>query len=225
MSIKRTGAVSVEYEGKIFLFGGKQNREYSLSTECYNILTNTWSTLSTTFESGYPSGALIGNNFYITGGDTSNGRVNLHKCYNLLTHTWTTKSNMEYSCYFHGCKTSGNGFFIFGGSASANEGNTLSVTKYYNASTNTWTTKASMPVANYAFGSGILGDGNIYCFGGMNGNKAIFKYDTTLNEWSLIGELPTEMKEVSCIEYYDKIFVIGGFNENNNYFYNIQCFE
>ena len=46
LSIKRGGAVSTVYEDKIYLFGGKQNREYSLNTECYNTLTNTWTTMS-----------------------------------------------------------------------------------------------------------------------------------------------------------------------------------
>lgn len=225
LSIKRGGAISTVYEDKIYLFGGKQNREYSLNTECYNTLTNTWTTMSNAWETTYSAGALIGNNFYITGGDTKDGKVNLHKCYNLITNTWTTKSNMEYSSYSHGCKASGNGFFVFGGSTKTDEAGVSSATKYYNISTNTWTTKSNMPIANYGFGSAILGDGNIYCFGGLRGKKTFYKYDTTLNEWSLIGELPSQMMEVSTVEYHDKIFVIRGYDENYNSFDNILCFE
>ena len=226
LSIERVGAVSIAYEDKVYLFGGKRKSEYSLSTECYNTLTNTWTTLQNTFETCYASGALVGNNFYITGGSTSDGKTNIHKCYNLITNTWTTKNNFEYKTIFHGCKAKEDGFFVFGGDMVINKENTLSRgTKYYNVSTNTWTTKADMPIENSGFGSAILGDGNIYCFGGMNGGKNIYKYDTTSNEWSLIGELPTKMMEVSSVEYNDKIFAIGGCDENYHSFYNIQCFE
>lgn len=86
----------------------------------------------------------------------------------------------------------------------------------YDMSANTWTTIAPMPVgSDRQYATAFTHLNSFYVFSGAGYSNAVFtdlqRYDVTTNTWTTLASKPGNgLIGASCLEYGDKVIVVGG---------------
>ncbi len=173
----RDYAVIGAINGKLYVHGGSSSTVYG-ETYCYDILTNTWSSVATGPVKARHAGCVINNELYVMGGIINNGNTvtNVLSKYNPTTNTWTTLAAGPRALQiFAGCNMGGR-FYISGGrDGGATYYDNVSV---YDPITDDWDEAATLPVA--IRGRGIASVGNaIYTLGG---NNSVGTYTSAVNK-------------------------------------------
>lgn len=215
MSMGRGAITSVIVDDNIYVSNGYQetggNANY---IEKYNITDNKWNVLNTTLiPKRYANSETYNNKIYIF-----NGWGNSHlEIVDLETYK-VTKGAVNRSYTGHAGSAIHNGkIYVFGGSGLNGAATTSFSNKfqYYDIASDTWHPLPNMPTARETKGK-IVND-KLYVIGGFNGtpSRLINVYDLNTNLWTDQYTMPAGISGHSLAVSGDKIFIVGGFNNQN----------
>jgi len=197
-------------DGKIYTIGGGSStinvdrcNAVSSYVECYDPVTNTWSTKAD-MPTPYHSAAAVvvdGKIYVIGGGRPANnpvtGASNLNQCYDPVTNTWSNKTAMPTPVFAHAAVVMDGKIYAIGGGTSGGSNNIQLVTsnanQCYDPEVNTWSSLGVMPVGRRALAAAVVGD-KIYVIGGGNSsNDAIRdteRYDiaVSMKQFPVLGQ-------------------------------------
>jgi hypothetical protein len=215
MTKSRSHAAAATVGDNIYVIGGMNgaNGRSGGDNECYNTITNTWTTKTAGYGSMDTFYGVVNGNIYrsgLRGYNTYHGLNN--SCYNVSTDTWTDKANLPQSRGSGGKSfVINNKYYCVGGYYS----NYTQTNYCYDESTNTWTTKQDMPSVpsqnNSAMGVYnnkfyLIDSGNLYVYNPSSNTWTSETMSTSYANGNTYGH--------SCIG--NKIYLRG-----SNVYYNI----
>lgn len=207
------GASLVEYNGKLYKYGGYANVTNAFYV--FDIATSGWTTMAGgPLAVGYHGAAICDGKMYIYGGRTSSGRVNILYEYNIATNTWLQKADgpgvrdfptlIEYNGYL----------YMFGGDS--NGSTFLKDTWRYNPNTNNWTQLANCPGAGRREHTAIEYDGKMYIFGGWHNTynylNDLWEYNIATNSWQQKSSHSVSRCGHGATILEDIMYIFGGYN-------------
>lgn len=237
----------VYVRGKIYVVAGHTNAGTTSNTNyCYDIASNSWSTLAPLTRStlAYQAGAWRDSLVYIIGGTTAGaggGETGVN-VYNPFTNTWAAATSLPE----HG--DMGSAVIV---------GDTIYITNAYNRASNavwangrkgainpaspttiTWSNMPARPYTSLCSGSAAL-QGRVYCIGGFAGGSAVtgraWYYDIatgTITEMTALPNPPYTSGLARCHfavgrEGGGELYVVAGDANGdwavpNNYYYRMQ---
>jgi N-acetylneuraminic acid mutarotase len=215
VSAGRGGVTSVIVNDDIYVSNGYQEKASDAKyIEKYNITDNSWTVLnSTLLPKRFANSETYNNKIYIF-----NGWGNSHlEILDLATNT-ITKGAVNRSYTGNSGSAIHNGkIYVFGGSGLNGAAKTTFSNKfqYYDIASNTWNPLPNMPTARETKGK-IVND-KLYVIGGFNGtpSRMINVYDLNTNVWVDQYTMPAAISGHSLAVSGDKIFIVGGFNNQS----------
>lgn len=196
-------------DGKLYALGGhiSPTSSYDL-VEAYDPISNTWEIKPSLSETsfGQATTTFQGKIFVIGGHDLSKVEI-----FDPNSNEWTTGTQIPVETRYSSAVSVGGKIFLCGGRES---NNILDEVYSFDFVANSWSPKASMlkPRAGHR---SIEFRGQIWSIGsdGEDG-RTVEIYDLQENTWSYGPSLNTGRSGFSCWTWKNKIFVAGGFNEN-----------
>lgn len=164
----RKGGVSCVVDNKIYVLCGDvkvgKYLEPTNINECYDPITNTWTTKTQvpTSKTNFTACQLSGKIYIFGGFSNSGGVLNTNECYDPITDTWVTKASMPEPVHSLCCTTMNGIAYVFGGN---NAFNPLPTTRTYNPITEQWTQLTNTP-RNIRNGTVSAIGGCMYIIGG-----------------------------------------------------------
>lgn len=215
MSVGRGATASVIVNDNMYVSNGYQEKASDAKyIEKYSITDNRWSVLnSTLLPKRFANSETYNNKIYIF-----NGWGNSHlEIVDLATNT-ITKGAVNRSYTGNAGSAIHNGkIYVFGGSGLNGAATTVFSNKfqYYDIASNTWNPLPNMPTAREAKGK-IVND-KLYVIGGFNGtpSRLINVYDLNTNLWIDKYTMPVGISGHSLAVSGNKIFIVGGFNNQS----------
>jgi N-acetylneuraminic acid mutarotase len=227
---RRDLATSV-VNGIIYAIGGRGEGGIELSTvEAYDPVRDMWverSNMPT--ERGALSACAVNGIVYAIGGEIQGIRggqiqgigTSAVEAYNPVTGTWVKKSNMSIMRGWVSASVVNGKIYVFGG-AGGDELVSMSVVEEYDPQTNKWTKKAVMPFPRYGLTTSVV-NAQVYVIGGSETGgfvmpkpvSAVDVYDPATDTWTEnVTQMPTPRWSLSSNVIDGKIYVIGGFDDN-----------
>ena len=152
------------------------------------------------------------NSFYVFGGLNQSTVLDTTYIYNVGTNTWTTGAPMPAARYFPNVAYYGGKIFVIGGHGGSSEANQ---TWEYDPVANTWNTaRADIPVAMGGSATGVV-EHFIYLISHLNGGAGStlhYRYDISLNTWTLMAPAPAIVYEPVGATIGRQVYVVGGPN-------------
>lgn len=212
MSAGRGAVTSVIVDDNIYVNNGYQEKGGDAKyIEKYNITDNSWSILnSTLLTKKFANSETYDNKIYIF-----NGWGNSHlEIVDLATNTITKGAvNRSYTGNAGSALYNGK-IYVFGGSGLNGAKSTVfsNQFQYYDIASNTWNPLPNMPTARETKGK-IVND-KLYVIGGFNGtpSRLINVYDLKTNLWTNQYTMPAGIYGHSLAVSGNKIFIVGGVN-------------
>lgn len=162
---------------------------------------------------GAATSVIVNDNIYVANGYTADKEVNYIEKYNITDNRWSILNSGLIPKRFANSEVYNNKIYIFNGLGNCR-------LEILDLATNTITQGAMNPY--YAGGSGsAIHNGKIYVFGGSGLNGApIYSdkfqyYDIASDTWHSLPDMPVG-KETKGKIVNNKLYVIGGFNENSS---------
>ncbi|MCW1960551.1 Kelch repeat-containing protein [Chryseobacterium viscerum] len=162
---------------------------------------------------GAIASVIVHDNIYVSNGYTADNEVNYIEKYNITDNSWSILNTTLSPKRFANSEAYNNKIYIFNGLGNCH-------LEIVDLETNTVTEGAINPY--YAGGSGsVIYNGKIYVFGGSGLNGApIYSdkfqyYDIASDTWHSLPDMPIA-KETKGKVVNNKLYVIGGFNENSS---------
>jgi N-acetylneuraminic acid mutarotase len=205
---------------KIYAIGGYYEEgefpplyyRYTLATvECYDPITDTWSTLADmpTPRYGLAAGVVNGKIYAIGGNSNDSIELNVTEEYNPDTNAWVTKAPMPTSRDGLAAAVVNNRIYAIGGWS----GGSTDVIEEYDPGINTWKMKNPMPTARFYFATGVINN-KIYAVGGSPGGggreDSNEEYDPETNSWLEKVPIPTARGLLAIGVVDDLLYAIGG---------------
>ncbi|XP_077993819.1 kelch-like protein 7 [Glandiceps talaboti] len=189
--------------------------------DCYNITTQSYSSLSQKLEVPRDclAAAACKGKLYITGGTTNHGS-SAQKCtdvYEPLKDRWFSKQPMFYARYDHAMVECNGWLYVCGGGAGGgSNGRPLkSCEKFYSGPNilmnNRWAEIAPMNCARRGLGLAVA-KGLMYAIGGYDENgthDTVECYDPRQNQWKMVAKLPWKLRNVKCAVLNDVIYILA----------------
>lgn len=226
MPTPRYDASCAVLNGRIYVFGGRQNGEYPYqplpTVEEYDPGADTWRAVadlpSPRFET---AAAAIGGKIFVVGGlPTTITWLQTNDCFdptNGPLGTWTTTTNMPTGRGGLMAAAIDSSMYAVGGGSAA-QGNYIGTNEEYaplaGGCTGSWTARATMPTSR-GYAAIAVANRRVYVFGGYsfgsyyNVNE---EYDPSNNTWTTRAPMPTTRSAVNAVAVGGKIYVIGGWN-------------
>ncbi len=165
--------------------------------------------------------AVVDGKIYAFGGISGQkGRFAIVEEYDPVSDMWVRKADMPIARGI-ACANAVNGkIYVIGGIEQGAPWNATTRVEEYDPKIDTWSRRADMPTARYFFGSGVV-DGKIYAIGGLPrpfgqapNLSAVEEYDPLTDTWIKKKNMPTSRAMMSTAAVDGKIYVIGGYLEN-----------
>lgn len=197
---------------KIHVIGGSYRFN---SHNCYDTVSNTWTTKASYPESLGTSNAtatLHNNTIYVIGGSyAQNGRGNF--AYDTVSNTWTEKLSHKFEKSDHSATLIGDLIYCIGGWDSS-ASRPFDSNDVYSISSNTWSTRTK-PNSDFACHTATLYGNSIYILGGIGRSaiprKDILVYNTNTG-WTYEKDTLFEKVTNACAELVgNTIYYIGGY--------------
>lgn len=210
----RRYAETVEYNGNIYIFGGRLENTIYDNAECYNIETGDVIELPNMPVPKYQFKIdVIGGKIYCFGGITKeNGKFaysDTVEIYNPQSNSWEINEDIKMTRKrgeFGSVRVGDEIYFISGGVDYIN--NLDNLVEAYNIKTNTWETKSKAPFSKSGF-STYYYDGKIYCDGGYSRSYERYIYDIKSDSWTTeYSPLADDYSRSAILKDY--AFFIGG---------------
>lgn len=210
-----TGSTSVEYNGKVYIFGGGETASSEINDLWeYDIVNGTWLQLT--------SGATARRNMtsveyngkmYIFGGDDGTTRLNDLWEYDIANDTWLQlTSGATPREYAVSVEYSGK-MYVFGGSNGATRFNDL---WEYDIANDTWLQLTSGATGRNGMTS-IEYNGKMYIFGGSDFTtnlNDLWEYDIANDTWLQLTSGATPRFLATAVEYNGKMYVFAGLDSS-----------
>lgn len=199
----------------------------SMSLDAFSIAVaqNPWSQLPSMQVSRHaPSAAAEGGKVYVSGGFNNNGgNLATLEEYDVGAGAWSTKASMQIGRRGHSSHVIDSVLYVIGGENSGE----MSSVEAYDIATNLWSNKAPLTVER-SFHSSCVYGGNIYVFGGFTEDgvpnvthtqslATVEMYDPNTNTWIAKSSMAQNNWGMSCAIVNDKIYVLGGANNEFGY--------
>ncbi|WP_089744226.1 Kelch repeat-containing protein [Chryseobacterium taihuense] len=215
MSMGRGAISSVIVDDNIYVSNGYKSTDgFANFTEKYSIKDNRWSIInSKLLPRKFANSETYNNKIYIF-----NGWGNSHLEILDLETNKITKGAVNRAYTGNAGSAIHNGkIYTFGGSGLNNAATTVFSDRfqYYDIASDTWHPLPNMPNAREARGK-IVND-KLYVIGGFNGtsSRLVNVYDLTKNEWTEQYTMPAAISGHSLAVSGTKIFIAGGYNNQN----------
>lgn len=178
----------------------------------------------------FAGGALIGDELYVIGGDSTAGPRTVAEIYDMRGDIWRAAPALPAGLQQFGVAEYGGKLYIsggyeappaqrpelgtFGDAAAAlpqDEGGDTARTWTYDPQVGTWIPAAAMPGARAGHGFVTIGS-KIYALGGRgSGVSRVWVYDPAENSWSATGDaMPSPRVAAAYVEADGRIYAIGG---------------
>ncbi|MCD1118593.1 Kelch repeat-containing protein [Chryseobacterium turcicum] len=215
MSMRRGAISSTIIDDNIYVSNGYKDTDGNATIiEKYSIKDNRWSIInSTLLPKRFANSETYDNKIYIF-----NGWGNSHlEIIDLETHKKTKGAvNRTYTGNAGSAIHNGK-IYTFGGSGLNNAATTVFSDRfqYYDIASDTWHSLPDMPTAREARGK-IVND-KLYVIGGFNGtsSRLVNVYDLNKNRWTEQYTMPAAISGHSLAVSGHKIFIAGGYNNQN----------
>lgn len=215
----RGGAVSEVIDGKVYIFGDTLDTGGAI--DCFDISTQTASTLSATFPwsvLNYFAYGTVGSKVYVLGGYGYKGSWNMQTaiyCFDAETETTTTLSfSMPQTVWKMGCATVGGKIYMFGGSDKYSSGSPITTIYCFDVETETLTTLPNvLPYTAYGQSASVNGD-TVYLIGGTVGTirkKDVTAFNVKTGDISVIAtfnNLDIACSSMSAV-WGDHLYIFG----------------
>ncbi|CAF1136653.1 unnamed protein product [Adineta steineri] len=171
------------------------------STELYNPLRGTWTTMGSMNVARvfYTAATLANGSVLVAGGYFSNGlhfpELNSTELYNPLRGTWAMTGNMNVGRKYHTASTLANGSVLVTGGLRGSAA--LRSAELYNPSTGTWTTTRNMDITRFFHTASTLADGSVLVAGGEIFHDYLDRaefYNPLTDTWTTTGLMNVERK-------------------------------
>ena len=216
MPTARSGLALTVYENNVCAIGGKTTEDVTGAVECFDIPSNTWTTLaSKPTPVQYASAVLIGGLIYVPGGQLASGEVtNVLEIYNPRQDTWSQGTALPMKVSAYAMVAYEGRLFLFGGWDGKKY---LRSVFEYDPTLKTWRSLPDMPTARGFQGAAVAGQ-KIFVIGGFDGKKALVvneiflpdKADDPIKAWNKAAPLPEGTYAMGIASLTDRIFIIGG---------------
>ncbi|XP_035204652.1 kelch domain-containing protein 3-like isoform X2 [Stegodyphus dumicola] len=233
---KRYGHAVVEYKGKIYLWGGRNDLNASNILHCFDVDDRSWSIPVTGGNipksvDGH-SACVIGDYMYIFGGYEEEAEKLVQTLYRLNFNTFNWEEVITFgdppsSRDFHTASAIGNCIYIFGGRSSENMLNGQIEPEFYcnkivylNTQSMKWVTPEvyGIPPCGRRSHSAAVYENELYIIGGYNAltqehHNDIYKFSPEKNAWIEMhakGDGPCpRRRHCSCV-VGNRLFLFGG---------------
>ena len=165
---------------------------------------------------GYITANAVNGRIYIIGGD-SNGTIN--EAYDPATDSWITKAPMPTGSYGYASAVVDNKIYLIDSN----------LNQIYNVETDTWSQGASPPSrVGYGAAGATTGENalkRIYVLSEYSWEKGLCLnqvYDPQHDSWGVGDAVPTTRRGLAVAVANDILYVIGGFTETFDMFWNSQ---
>ena len=217
MPTARSGLAVASQENQIYAIGGETKVGVTSVVERYDLVTNTWTGLSSKPTAVTDvSAAVVGGRIYVPGGRLASGEVtNILEIYDPRLDLWEQGTALPIAISAYALVAFEGKLYLFGG---WNGEHFLASVYEYNADENTWRTRAPMPTARAYAGAAVAG-GKIYVLGGTDGKSALADNEEYLPDrdtWSPRAQLPTRRYAMGVASIADIIYVVGGIVETDS---------
>jgi N-acetylneuraminic acid mutarotase len=217
------------YHNKIYCIGGSISSGVTGINEVYDPTTDTWEN-----KTSMPTARILGpanvagGKIYLIGG-LPNGTLN--EVYDPATDTWTTKAPIPIAA---GAASGvfNNKIYFVGGFFDADY-SAASMTQIYDPITDTWSLGTPPPtfflIGSAGVTSGAMAPKRIYVFDSPYGDIAAMPndplytnqvYDPEIDSWTFGVDMPTPRQYFGVAVVNDLLYVIGGFTETFDMFWN-----
>ena len=214
----RAGHASCVVDGRIYVFGGDEGRNWIADVEVYDPVSDTWSIRSQIpGEGGCPHGigllacCSVGGKVYLMGG--LGPEQNTVREYDPTSDTWSFRASMNVGRYMAASCVVNGKIYVIGGCLNRERppnDTPLASVEEYDPLTDAWLLKASMPTRRYAMACCALG-GRIYVFGGDGTDEApVEVYDPATDTWSTLRSMPSGMNRFGCGVIEGLVYLVGG---------------
>ncbi len=202
-------------DGKIYVFGGRDNNNNLTSGERYDPSANSWSSITpmtTERNFGRAVGDSNGNIYIIGGKNGANVPIDTVLKYSIASNSYTTVANLPVALtHIAVAIDSNNNIYVVGGlNASNSDVNTV---YKYNPVVNEWTTIANMSVTRSLAGAAVI-EGFLYIYGGGNANNAYLSSGEKLNlansNFSPMASDVGVRNHTFVLDKQGRLYVIGG---------------
>lgn len=206
----------------LYVIGGY---DYPTLVETYNIVTKSWSELSSLNIGRCECEAIeLNGKIYVIGGgpeSTSGNTLSSVECYDPGTKSWSTVSPMHNGRSRFAIAKFNNKIYVFGGTITTpfpSQG-VLSSVEEYDPNTDTWTEKSAMPTARASLYASVINN-KIYVVDGQGSGDAeddtvrsvIEVYDPAADTWDSVGTVPDGHSHGfgSSVTLDNKLYILGG---------------
>lgn len=219
----RKNHTAAAVDGRIYLFGGDDNRQTLGAVDVYDTGSGTWSTLAWPMPAprSFARAAALDDDVYVTGGGGGSRRVDILQT---STGDWSRGPDMLTARSGHGAAAVNGKIYVMGGS-DVNDGHQwpqpLAAVEELDPSTGAWVRKTDMPSPRLGFASAVV-NGVIYLVGGyiQSGTNApydiapsMLAYDPASDTWTTdLPDMPTRRGEPKAVEIDGVMYVTGGGN-------------
>ncbi|WP_131430852.1 Kelch repeat-containing protein [Chryseobacterium formosense] len=215
MSMRRGAVTSAIAGDNIYVSNGYKDSDGNATIiEKYSIKDNRWSVINSSLvPKRFANSETYNNKIYIF-----NGWGNSHlEIVDLETHK-VTKGAVNRAYTGNAGSAIHNGkIYVFGGSGLNNAATTVFSDRfqYYDIASDTWNPLPNMPTARETRGK-IVND-KLYVIGGFNGtsSRLVNVFDLNKNEWTEQYTMPAAISGHSLAVSGNKIFIAGGYNNQN----------
>ncbi|ABS64387.1 Kelch repeat protein [Parvibaculum lavamentivorans DS-1] len=176
----------------------------------------------------FAGGALVGNELYVIGGDSTSGPRNVAEIYDMRGDIWRASPGLPVGLQQFGIAELNGKLYVSGGYEApqagrpefgafgeilppTTEGGDTAQTWIYDPQIGTWVNGPQLPAARAGHGAAVV-DGKIYTLGGRGSDaQRVLVYDPGSNRWSATGEaMPAPRVAAATVAVGDRIYVIGG---------------
>ena len=213
----RERSTAIEYNGKMYIFGGFGGGGAINDIWEYDISGNSWTQLTSGATARRGHSAIInGDKMYIFGGQLSGGgSTNTIYEYDITGDSWTVKTSGATARFWHSAIEHNGRMYIYGGTPNASA--YLNDVYEYDISGDSWTAKSTSGPTKGAH-SAILHNKRMYAFGGYNGSadvNDVYEYNIGADSWSAKTSGASIRDSHSAIEYNGKMYIFGGWDGFN----------
>ena len=209
--VGRVNASAVEYNGKIYVFGGlKFPSPHVNELWEYDIAGNSWTQLTSGATARESHSAVVHNGkMYIYGGRITGTYHDSVYEYDIAEDSWTQKTSGQQR-RGHSAVVQDGKMIVFGGHIG---GTTYNTVYEYDIAGDSWTQKTSGATIRLDH-SAVVQDGKMYVFGGYDGSPRddVWEYDITGDSWTQKTSGATTRANHTAVVHLGKMYIYGGWD-------------
>jgi N-acetylneuraminic acid mutarotase len=202
-------------DGKIYVFGGDEGRNWIDDTEVYDPATDSWTARAPIPPEGIGAGlftcSVVDDVVYLIGGVT--GEMNMVWAYDPADDSWEEKRPLTFERVSPASAVVDGKILVFGGCRTVTDNpctDPLEVVEEYDPRTDRWTVKAPMPTARFGL-SAVALDGKVYAIGGGGTDEStvLEVYDPASDSWEVLPDMHWGHIKFASVVLDDQIYVFG----------------